>query len=237
MLAGDPDLTHLPSDTYEKVYEPCEDSYLLMDTLKADLVHLQASLPAFPLSLEVGSGSGILSSYLYKLLKNDDLTVYAVDINEDAIAATQSTFIHNKVKHHECLCMDLVSAVKERLKGKVDVLIFNPPYVPTPPSELKGYGIERSWAGGKDGREILDQLIPDVADLLSDTGSFYLLLLKANKPAEVSELLLTYGLVGKLVLERRSQLEQLCVIRYTKVKSSLEQGEEEPATTTTTTAT
>jgi methylase of polypeptide subunit release factors len=50
--------------------------------------------------------------------------------------------------------MNLVDALEDRLFKKVDVLLFNPPYVPTPPEEMLGDGIERSWAGGEKGREV-----------------------------------------------------------------------------------
>jgi hypothetical protein len=39
-----------------------------------------------------------------------------------------------------------------RLSGKVDLLLFNPPYVATPREEMEGSGISISWAGGVDGR-------------------------------------------------------------------------------------
>lgn len=54
----DPNLDHLTSATYEHVYEPAEDSYLLMDAMYEDLFtngtreRLQT---AWPNCLEVGT--------------------------------------------------------------------------------------------------------------------------------------------------------------------------------------
>ena len=70
--------------------------------------------------------------------------------------------------------MDLESSLSERLAGKVDVLIFNPPYVPTPSEEVGSDGIEAAWAGGVDGREVIDRLLPRVANLLGQNGRFYM---------------------------------------------------------------
>lgn len=36
----------------------------------------------------------------------------------------------------EAVCCDLAGCMLDRLKGKIDVLLFNPPYVPTPPEEV-----------------------------------------------------------------------------------------------------
>ena len=43
------------------------------------------------------------------------------------------------------------------LRGMIDVIIFNPPYVETEYSETLGKGITQSWAGGARGRMILDK--------------------------------------------------------------------------------
>lgn len=41
-----------------------------------------------------------------------------------------------------------------RLNKRVDVMLFNPPYVPTPTEEITSSWIARSWAGGEKGREV-----------------------------------------------------------------------------------
>ncbi|MEE6480427.1 hypothetical protein FKM82_012567 [Ascaphus truei] len=103
------------------------------------------------------------------------------DINPSAASCTLETARTNKV-HIDPIITDLVKGLLPRLQGQVDLLVFNPPYVVTPPEEVGSHGIEAAWAGGKIGREVMDRLFPLVPKLLSDTGLFYLLALKENNP-------------------------------------------------------
>ena len=53
-----------------------------------------------------------------------------------------------------------------RLAHAVDVLVFNPPYVPTYNDEMddaqRGAGIAGSWAGGVDGMQVTEALLGQV---------------------------------------------------------------------------
>jgi release factor glutamine methyltransferase len=55
---------------------------------------------------------------------------------------------------------DLMLPFEKRLQGGIDVLLFNPPYVPSESSEIRSHGIEAAWAGGARGREVIDRFIP-----------------------------------------------------------------------------
>jgi len=69
---------------------------------------------------------------------------------------------------------DLDGPFASRLRGQVDVLVFNPPYVPTEPDEVGSSGIEAAWAGGINGRQVIDRFLPRIASLLSPRGRLYM---------------------------------------------------------------
>ena len=58
-------------------------------------------------------------------------------------------------------------AFAHRLRHSVDLLIFNPPYVPTTAEELEAAKAKASlagaWAGGEDGMSVTDLFLPSVA--------------------------------------------------------------------------
>lgn len=77
--------------------------------------------------------------------------------------------------------------------------------------------IARSWAGGNDGREVLDRLLPDVGRLLSPGGLLYLIAIEENKPEEICARLLAQGLRAATVYTRRqAKNESLMIIKAQK---------------------
>jgi len=63
-------------------------------------------------------------------------TCFATDVNPHAATATRSTLAQHSLAA-AVVVSDLVSGLQSRLAGCVDVFLFNPPYVPSPPEEVR----------------------------------------------------------------------------------------------------
>lgn len=109
--------------------------------------------------LEIGPGTGILSSGLNILLNKPKIYFLAIDINPYACLITKSTFQKNNIHYFDIINSNLLDNISSILYNNIDILIFNPPYVCTPSSEVGTPDISASWAGGKNGREVLDKLL------------------------------------------------------------------------------
>lgn len=204
---------NLTSEELDNVYEPAEDSFLLIDALELDLEKLKINKPV--ICLEVGSGSGVIISALAMALKKICSSYFlAVDINPQACMVTRKTSITNKV-NVEVIQMDLVQFI--HTKNIFDLIVFNPPYVVT--ESIEGFDdtlISKAWAGGCEGREVMDRLFPLIPDLLSNNGLFYLLLIKENKPQNIIKIFKGLNMTGSIVIERRVRGEHLYVLRFHK---------------------
>eukprot|EP01038_Epipyxis_sp_PR26KG_P006252 gene6252-8611_t len=218
---------------YDQIYEPSDDSFLFCDTLLSEKQFIMqmycnnqfnqetvksAIQPI--LALEVGCGSGCIITYLSMLLRENRIPYFSfgTDINPHAATATAKTAVQNEV-HVEVVLTNLVASFNHSLSylsHSVDVLLFNPPYVPTPSEEILGNGIEASWAGGIDGREVIDKFLPCINDMLSPRGACYMILVEENKPTEIASILATYGLQCKIVTKKQARNECLMVMKIMK---------------------
>ena len=205
-------LPRLSAEDYSCVYEPSDDTFLLCDALERDRAALHELRPL--VALEIGSGSGCVITFLAMLLQAGGLGTHcmATDVNPAAAEMTLSTSRDNGVVV-DVVRTSLVDGLDESLSGKVDVLLFNPPYVPTPNEEVGGSGIEASWAGGDDGRVVIDRFLPLLPLLLSPQGRCYLVLVQDNKPAQIARLLAAeHQLHAEIVLKRQAFNESLQIM-------------------------
>ena len=139
----------------------------------------------------------------------------AVDLNPAAASVSRRTAANNHLFHYEVINADLLAPLTTRLRSRVDVLIFNPPYVVTPAEEVVDGGLTASWAGGPRGRQVTDRLLPLVSDMLArPNGVFYLVTIPENDPEEIGDILKGQGLVGEVVLKRRAGPERLAIYRF-----------------------
>ncbi|KAI0336169.1 putative methylase [Cubamyces sp. BRFM 1775] len=201
-----PDLSHLKSEDYRHIYEP------------ADAHELRRLKPL--VCLEVGSGSGCVSAFAGAILGPSTALYLTTDINPYACRSTKATGSQNRVPI-EPICASLTNPIRARLRHAVDILLFNPPYVPTETDEAEeaqhDANIAGAWAGGQDGMEVTDILLGQVESLLSEKGRFYLVAVKQNDIEGIcNKMLDQYGLKGEVVLQRRAGREHLYVLRFTR---------------------
>lgn len=191
---------------FENVYEPAEDSFLLLDALEKDFENVKKA----QFCVEIGSGSGIISVALGSVMPQSQ--ILACDINPEACKATQETARVNQVKNVQIIQIDFCKSfpVKENF---VDLLVCNPPYVETFESETDKNDIFASWAGGKNGRKLTDRLIENLPKILSQSGVAYIVLEQCNKPESVMKMVQNLGLKGQIVLSRRAGREFLSVAK------------------------
>ena len=209
-----PSLEHLTMEDYEDVYEPAEDTYLLCDALEKDRELLSLMKPRR--ALEIGSGSGCVITFFGQVCKELKIqcSLYATDINKKAVNATKRTAEANDVDI-AVSNIDILGS-NSPADNSIDVLLFNPPYVPTPSTEVGSKGIEAAWAGGFRGREVIDRFLPCLPSMLScPNGRCYLILVQDNRPAEISARLTEMGLDSTILLSKRARNEHLMVMLIT----------------------
>ncbi|CAG8571729.1 11109_t:CDS:2 [Ambispora gerdemannii] len=210
-----PKLDHITTADYENVYEPAEDTFLFMDALEKDANLIKEQVKP-SICLEIGSGSGCISTFLGQLLGDSSKSlILCTDINPYASQITLKTGKSNMIQLDPILT-DLTSGLLPRLRHSVDILCFNPPYVVTPSEEVNSSNlIEKAWAGGVDGREVIDRTLPLVDELLSARGVFYLLVISENKPDDIRIIMQErYKFQSEVVLSRLSGREKEIILKF-----------------------
>jgi release factor glutamine methyltransferase len=180
------------------VYEPGEDSFLLAENLvvnQNDVV------------LDVGTGCGILGILAAKKAKK----VVATDVNPHAVSCARMNAKLNEVAGK----MDIrLGNLFEPVEGneKYNVIVFNAPYLPSERSEQKTW-IERAWAGGPSGRELVDQFISQAPRYLMEKGKIILVQSTLSNIDETIQKLEKEGLRAVIVAKKKVAFETIVVIQ------------------------
>lgn len=146
-----------------ETYDPGEDTFLL---LRAALKEVKPS----DCILEVGCGRAVISGEMARIARR----VIAVDINPHAVGIARS-------KGLEAIRTDLFKGIK----GKFDLVLFNPPYLPTSEEEKMDGWINYAYDGGPTGRDTINRFLEGLKAHLKTEGRTLLLVSSANGIEEV----------------------------------------------------
>ncbi len=167
-IMGEAPFRYLSFDVGEGVLIPRPETELLVD----EVLH-QLHRYADPISIvDLGSGSGAIAiSLVSETAKKKDLRVAAVEKDEAALK-----WLNQNIGKFDLSIRVVHSSAKEALDGvKCDVVVANPPYVPTIqelPDELRYEPAQALFGGSIDGMQIPLEFISAAARLLKPGGLF-----------------------------------------------------------------
>lgn len=179
------------------IYEPAEDSHLLARACAEECRPTDVVV-------DVGTGTGYVG---HAIRDGTGADVVGVDINPVACDRAAETGI-------EVVRGDLVSAIGS---GSVDVVVCNPPYLPTTPDTIPSDWLSVATAGGPTGRAVVEDLLIDVDRVLRPGGRVYLLVSSLMDIDAVTSLAETEGF-DAVELDRDASFpfEVLAVLRLTR---------------------
>jgi release factor glutamine methyltransferase len=178
------------------VYEAAEDSRLLAETA-ADVLSEQAFV------LEVGVGSGHVAEYVSE---ETGARVVGSDINPEACRRARGRG---------------VPTVRGNLTAPFiadtfDAVLFNPPYLPTPPEREWEDPLEHALSGGEDGRRVIRPFLGSVGRVLAPGGRILLLVSSLTDIDAVSNLAADAGFGTRELAEESFPFERLVVLELLK---------------------
>jgi len=136
--------------------------------------------------LDMGTGTGFIALSL-QIIKNVlpafNPKIYASDILVEAIHLSKINAKHNNVLNQiEFIHSDLFNAFPESLWHTFDIIIFNPPYLPSIKNQQIHKPIDRSWDGGEQGFELFLEFLKQAPKYLNSNNPriYYVCSSRAN---------------------------------------------------------
>ena len=167
------------------IYEPREDSFLLEKEVKKAAKR--------KIVLDMGSGSGIQAK---AAISAKAKSVLASDINKEAVESLKKQGI-------DAIQSNLFS----NIKGKFDVIVFNPPYLPKDRREDSDSSL--ATTGGKRGDEIILRFLKSSKDHLNENGIILIIMSSLTPEKKILALLKKQKLNREVISSQKLFFETL----------------------------
>ncbi len=191
--------------TLPGVFKPIVDTWMLAERMRGDPSLAGGEV----LDLCTGSGALAVAAALAGARR-----VTAVDLSERSVLSARLNARLNGVR---------VRARRGDLFGpldaeRFDLVVSNPPYVPSASDDLPKRGLERAWEGGREGRAVLDRICAEARRRLRPSGA--VLLVHSSLCGERATLdgLARSGLEARVVERRKGRLGPLMSARAAELE-------------------
>ena len=165
---------------------------------------------------ELGTGSGAISIALALAYPSSDGV--ATDIDQDALEIATKNFLNSsKQSNLKFYCGNWWSPL-ESFKGKLDLAISNPPYIPQDiyeklPKEVKNFEPKVALLGGEDGLEHIRKIIQKAPLFLKENG-WLILENHFDQGEKVKQLLLKNQFTSIEIVKDLSGIGRFTIGRY-----------------------
>ncbi len=188
---------------FEDVYLPSDDTFLLADNLivfENDIV------------LDMCTGCGILAIVAGDKAKK----VVGVDISERAVMNAKINVNLNKMEGRvEIRLGDLWGALKSN--ERFSLILFNPPYLPIPETEVKKGILEKAWNGGESGREKINAFLAKFNNFLEEEGRVKIILSSLSGIEDTLSYVEKKGFQFEIMAEKKFFFEKLFLINLKRL--------------------
>ena len=183
---------------FDEVYLPSDDTFLLLEHLnvnKNDMV------------LDLCTGCGILgiiaAEKAYKVICSD-ISPIAVECTKENI---KNNGLDNKVEVRQG---DLFDPIKN--SEKFDLILFNPPYLPSEDLDEKKDWLHKAWNGGKNGRDLIDRFLNKFDIFLKTDGRVQMIQTSLSNYPETVKILQKRGFKVKIEAEKNFFYEKIVLL-------------------------
>jgi len=196
----------------EKVLIPRSETELIIDIVSKIFGNSVQKL----LFAELGTGSGAISISL--ALANPLWYGIATDIDQDALEIARENFINSSQQPNlKFYCGNWWSPL-ESFKGKLDLAISNPPYIPKDtyeklPKEVKNFEPKIALLGGEDGLEHFREIIQKAPLFLKNNG-WLILENHFDQSEKVKQLLIENKFTSIEIVKDLSGIGRFTIGRY-----------------------
>ena len=175
---------------------------------------LKAAKAPAPKILEIGTGTGCVAIALAQLLPQ--ATVFATDLSEKALKLAEKNANANHVGTRIRFVREDMFSNKLGLRGWANLLVSNPPYIPT--AEIDGLEPEvraeprLALDGGKDGLDAVRAIVAMAPKLLAPDG-LLALEIGSKQGASVAKLMQAAGFSDVQIKKDAAGLERIAIGR------------------------
>jgi release factor glutamine methyltransferase len=160
-------------------------------------LELQPAPPRRPVVIDLGTGSGCIACAL--AVERPDAEVIALDVSPEAVALARDNVVTLGLATRVHVGLSDMFAALGAIE--VDVIVTNPPYLPTEliatlPPEVSRYDPRLALDGGPDGLTVIRRVVREAPDRLAPGGALVLETGGGEQARAVAGLLETRGLVG-----------------------------------------